>query len=195
MLCYVMLCYIILYYIILYYIILYYIILYCLGLQIIFITFPICSDPAMTESQPTVFLSHGAGPSFFISVKESPQFKGLDKDSAATGYFKSMISKENVREPKAILVISAHWEERVPTVQTTVKPSLYYDYNGFPEATYHLSWPAPGAPDVAMRAKTLLESFGFKCNTNGERGFDHGVFVPLILIYPEAHIPGMATPK
>ncbi|XP_041363635.1 4,5-DOPA dioxygenase extradiol-like [Gigantopelta aegis] len=142
----------------------------------------------MTESQPTIFLSHGAGPSFFISTKDMPQLKGLDKDSAAADFFKTLVAKENLQEPKAILVISAHWEERVPTVQTTKSPSLYYDYQGFPEATYRLSWPAPGAPDVALRVKTLLESSGFKCNTNSERGFDHGVFVPLVLVYPEARI-------
>jgi len=91
--------------------------------------------------------------------------------------------------PSAILVISGHWEENFPTVQCGVRPPVLYDYYGFPEETYHLSYPAPGNPELASEISTLLNQNGIKTNMDAERGYDHGIFVPLMLMYSEAKIP------
>src|SRR5215472_1203191 len=91
--------------------------------------------------------------------------------------------------PKALLVISAHWEAPVPTVTSGASPPLVYDYYGFPPHTYELRWPAPGSPDLAARVQTLLSNARIESQADPERGFDHGVFVPLKLTYPEAAVP------
>jgi aromatic ring-opening dioxygenase catalytic subunit (LigB family) len=91
--------------------------------------------------------------------------------------------------PKAILVVSAHWEEPVFTVGTAARPKLIYDYSGFPEHTYELTWPAPGEPKLAARVVELLGQAGLTASVSPSRGFDHGVFVPLKLVFPEARIP------
>ena len=91
--------------------------------------------------------------------------------------------------PKALLVISAHWEEPVPTVMSGSNPPLLFDYYGFPPESYELTWPAPGEPAVAARVRELLAAAGIQTATNAERGFDHGTFVPLKLTYPDAHVP------
>ncbi|MBV1888841.1 MAG: dioxygenase [Proteobacteria bacterium] len=91
--------------------------------------------------------------------------------------------------PKAILVISAHWEESVVTVASHANPPLIYDYYGFPEHTYQIKYPAPGAPDVAQQVQKLLKGAGIACQQDAQRGFDHGVFIPFKLIYPNADIP------
>jgi 4,5-DOPA dioxygenase extradiol len=82
---------------------------------------------------------------------------------------------------KAILVISAHWEESTVTVQTGSNPPMYYDYYGFPDEMYKLSFPAPGSPAVASRVKALLEKAGLQVKEDAKRGFDHGVFIPMKL--------------
>lgn len=91
--------------------------------------------------------------------------------------------------PKAMLVISGHWEEPQFTVQTGKAPSLLYDYSGFPPHTYRLTWPALGAPELAERAAQLLGDHGLKTGFDAERGWDHGVFVPLKVAVPNADIP------
>jgi aromatic ring-opening dioxygenase catalytic subunit (LigB family) len=91
--------------------------------------------------------------------------------------------------PKAMLVVSAHWEEPVFTVGAAARPELVYDYYGFPEHTYKLTWPAPGEPKLAARVAELLGQAGLPTNVSASRGFDHGVFVPLKLAFPEARIP------
>jgi aromatic ring-opening dioxygenase catalytic subunit (LigB family) len=91
--------------------------------------------------------------------------------------------------PRALLVVSAHWEEAAFTVSTATTPELIYDYSGFPEHTYRLAWPAPGAPELAGRAAALLAAAGLPAAVDAHRGFDHGVFVPLKVAFPEAEIP------
>jgi aromatic ring-opening dioxygenase catalytic subunit (LigB family) len=91
--------------------------------------------------------------------------------------------------PKAVLIVSAHWEEAVPTVMTSPAPPMLYDYYGFPDDTYTITWPAPGEPTVAKRVRELLESGGFRTAEDPARGFDHGTFVPLKLAYPGAEVP------
>jgi aromatic ring-opening dioxygenase catalytic subunit (LigB family) len=92
-------------------------------------------------------------------------------------------------KPRALLVVSAHWEEPVPTVLTGATPPLYYDYYGFPAHTYQLQWPAPGSPDLAARVRELLGAAGIRSGEAENRGFDHGVFIPLKVSYPAALVP------
>jgi aromatic ring-opening dioxygenase catalytic subunit (LigB family) len=91
--------------------------------------------------------------------------------------------------PRAILVISGHWEAPRPTLNVAARPNLLFDYYGFPEHTYRLTYPAPGAPELAQRVGSLLETAGVQVDLEAERGLDHGVFVPLMLINPSADIP------
>jgi aromatic ring-opening dioxygenase catalytic subunit (LigB family) len=90
---------------------------------------------------------------------------------------------------QSILVISAHWEERHPTVHFGAQPGMLYDYGGFPDFTYQLKWPAPGNPALAARVDELLKVAGFETGREEERGYDHGTFVPLMVAFPEATIP------
>jgi aromatic ring-opening dioxygenase catalytic subunit (LigB family) len=91
--------------------------------------------------------------------------------------------------PKAVLVISGHWETDVPTVNTAERPHLLFDYYGFPEHTYRLTYPASGSPAVATRVRQLLTDAGLETAEEAERGLDHGVFIPFMLVYPGADIP------
>lgn len=92
-------------------------------------------------------------------------------------------------EPSAILVISAHWEEQTATIISGKSPSLIYDYYGFPEESYQIKYPAPGDPVLAQDIARLLEKSGTEARLDDQRGFDHGLFVPLKIMYPQAHIP------
>jgi aromatic ring-opening dioxygenase catalytic subunit (LigB family) len=91
--------------------------------------------------------------------------------------------------PEAVLVVSAHWEAPVPTVQTASHPSMLYDYYGFPPEAYEIQWPAPGAPQVAAAVREHLDKAGIRSADDAERGFDHGTFVVTGLAYPQADIP------
>ncbi len=91
--------------------------------------------------------------------------------------------------PRAILLISGHWEEEVFTAHVGDGQPLLYDYHGFPDHTYHLQWPAPGAPEVARRAAELLRNAGLSSNEELRRGWDHGVFIPMMVAVPGAEIP------
>ena len=91
--------------------------------------------------------------------------------------------------PRAILAISGHWEERVPTVNAAAAPPLLYDYGGFPPFTFQLSWPAFGDPALAGQVRSLLLAAGIACGTEQNRGWDHGIFVPLKVAFPAADIP------
>jgi aromatic ring-opening dioxygenase catalytic subunit (LigB family) len=90
---------------------------------------------------------------------------------------------------KAILVVTGHWEENEFAVQASAAPGMIYDYSGFPEHTYRGRYSAPGSPEIAERARELLQSAGFAARTDASRGFDHGTFVPLMVAYPEAQVP------
>ncbi len=103
-------------------------------------------------------------------------------------WLRSMHKSVGVK-PKALLIISAHWEEREFSVTAQSKPDLLYDYYGFPPHTYELRYDAPGSPQLAQRVRDLLSEAGLKSEAHIERGLDHGVFVPFKLIYPDADIP------
>lgn len=96
---------------------------------------------------------------------------------------------ERLEKPSAIIVISAHWEEDVVTITHSSQPSMIYDYYGFPKEAYEVQYPAPGAPDLAQDIYTLLKASGIEATLDGQRGFDHGLYVPLLLMYPDAQIP------
>jgi len=93
------------------------------------------------------------------------------------------------RAPKAIVMVSAHWLESHVAVTSGAQPELIYDYYGFPPHTYELTYPAPGAPALADQIVKTLTAAGIASNANAQRAFDHGMFIPLKLIFPEANIP------
>jgi aromatic ring-opening dioxygenase catalytic subunit (LigB family) len=132
---------------------------------------------------PLAYVPHGGGPWPFVETG----FDRKEHDALAT-YFRELPAIASV-PPSAVLSISAHWEERVPTVMTAARPPLLYDYYGFPEAAYRIDWPAPGSPQVAARVRALLDAAGFESAEDPERGFDHGTFVPFKLAWPEANVP------
>ena len=94
-----------------------------------------------------------------------------------------------IPKPEAIVVISAHWERDIPVITANPTPELIYDYFGFPEAAYEITYPAMGATDLAHTMQTLLSQARIKARTDDRRGFDHGLFVPLKQMYPDASIP------
>ena len=94
-----------------------------------------------------------------------------------------------IEKPSAIVVVSAHWEEPEATVTAHPKPPLIYDYYGFPAKSYSLEYPAPGDPELAARLVVALAEKGVSAVLDHERGFDHGLYIPLLLMYPEADIP------
>lgn len=132
---------------------------------------------------PVVFIPHGGGP--------WPYVKGLGDPVELEGLATYLRSVRDLPRTlvKALLVVSAHWEERVPTVTTAALPPMLYDYFGFPPETYQVTWPAPGEPQLAERVRQLLGGAGFETAADPARGFDHGTFVPLGLTYPEADVP------
>lgn len=134
--------------------------------------------------QPALFITHGGGPCFWMDFPPAFQ-SGFDQ---LRRHFESLLERLPER-PKAILVISGHWEAPVPTISTSPAPAMLFDYYGFPEHTYRLSYPAPGAPELAKRVETLLAEAGIRTATDSVHGFDHGVFVPFLIVDPEAKIP------
>ncbi|HSV36044.1 MAG TPA: class III extradiol ring-cleavage dioxygenase [Ramlibacter sp.] len=99
------------------------------------------------------------------------------------------IPRQLPEAPKAILMVSGHWEESAFTVMANPRPPMLYDYYGFPEHTYSIQYPAPGAPDVAERVLSLIQAAGMPARLDAERGFDHGTFTPMVVMYPEADMP------
>ena len=95
----------------------------------------------------------------------------------------------SIPKPQAILVISAHWNTRQPTVGISAHPRTIHDFSGFPQASYEMNYPAPGAPNLAHRVVELLTETGIECGVSDDYGLDHGAWVPLMLAYPEANIP------
>jgi aromatic ring-opening dioxygenase catalytic subunit (LigB family) len=138
----------------------------------------------MTSRMPVAFIPHGGGPWPFVDIgfPNSGDFGDL-------AAYLTTVKALPATPPKAVLVISAHWEEAIPTVMTAPKPPLLFDYFGFPKASYELTWPAPGDPALAARVRAVLGAAGLETASDAERGFDHGTFIPLKLIYPDADIP------
>src|SRR5688572_4760282 len=132
---------------------------------------------------PVAFIPHGGGPWPFVDV-------GFPRDDVAAlaDYLRS-VRNLPPEPPKALLVVSGHWEEPAPTLMTSAQPPMLYDYYGFPPESYTITWPAPGAPWLAPRVRELLQAGGFTALEDPARGYDHGTFIPLKLTYPDAAIP------
>jgi aromatic ring-opening dioxygenase catalytic subunit (LigB family) len=133
------------------------------------------------HTQPTYFISHGGGPWPWMQ----DQAGGYSQLASSLQAMPATLPAP----PKAILMVSAHWEEARFTVQATPHPGMIYDYSGFPAHTYEIQYPAPGAPAVASRVHALLEQAGIDAAQDTQRGFDHGTYSPLAVMYPQANIP------
>jgi 4,5-DOPA dioxygenase extradiol len=123
---------------------------------------------------PTLFISHGSPMHGLQAGRAGAAWAALGRD---------------LPRPQAVLVASAHWESDRPMLATTARPQTIHDFGGFPPALYQLRYPAPGAPAVAARALELLRAAGFDADGNAGRGLDHGAWVPLLHMYPEADLP------
>ena len=126
------------------------------------------------EQLPTLFVSHGAPT---LAVEDSPAHQFLKSCGKSLG------------RPRAILVLSAHFDAPTATVTTSDAPETIYDFGGFPEELYKIVYPAPGQPELAERIRALLQAGGIPTQGNATRGLDHGAWVPLSLMYPDADIP------
>jgi aromatic ring-opening dioxygenase catalytic subunit (LigB family) len=136
----------------------------------------------ISERLPTYFLSHGGGPWPWM------------RDRFGSAYDKLEQSLQDVRHqvgsvPRAILMISGHWEENSFMVSSSPKPPMYYDYSGFPQHTYEIRYDAPGDPGLAETVRDLLRQGGLPTGLDPRRGFDHGTFSLAVPMYPEATLP------
>ena len=138
------------------------------------------SSPTRKPStQPEIlFVSHGGGPLPLLGDPgHGEMVRCLQKIAG------------RLRKPSAILVVSAHWEEKQPTITSAHQPSLIYDYFGFPAESYHIEYSCPGNPELAADVERALRREGMEPELDAQRGFDHGLFVPLKLLFPAADIP------
>jgi len=133
------------------------------------------SNPTQDMSRlPTLFISHGSP---MNGIEETPSSRAWAK-----------LAHELPR-PRAVLVASAHWETALPTLSGNPRPETIHDFGGFPEALFEVQYAAPGAPELASRASGVLKSAGITAGVNGCRGLDHGAWVPLKWMYPDADVP------
>ncbi len=127
-----------------------------------------------------VYFSHGGGP---LPILGDPGHKAMID-------FMTRLP-EQLHKPEAILVISAHWEENAATLLGSPNPPMFYDYYGFPDKAYEITYPAPGSPYLANRIAEILNNNNLPARIDPQRGFDHGLFIPLKLMYPNAEIPAL----
>lgn len=133
----------------------------------------------MTHSlMPVVFVPHGGGPMPLL---------GDANHLELTRFMQSLAA--DLPRPKAIVVITAHWEEEVVSITYSPAPGMMYDYYGFPPESYEFSYPAPGNPPLAKQIQQLLQDHNIDARLDNQRAYDHGTFVPLMLSYPAADIP------
>lgn len=123
---------------------------------------------------PSLYVSHGA-PLFAL-------------DAGSTGPALRAWAKSHAR-PTGIVVMSPHWMARAPAVMTTPAPQTWHDFGGFPAELYQLQYPAPGHPELAQEVLALLQAAGIHADSDSRRPFDHGTWVPLMHLYPEADVP------
>lgn len=132
------------------------------------------TEETETRREPALFVSHGA-PTLAIEQNDTVDFlKRLGAE---------------LHRPSSILCVSAHWNTSAPQVSGAERPETIHDFGGFPAELYSMRYPAQGAPALAGRVQELLGGAGLACTTSDERGLDHGAWVPLRLIYPEADVP------
>lgn len=135
----------------------------------------------MSNNMPTYFISHGGGPWPWVPQMRAA-FGELERSLVR------MVSDLEER-PKAILMVSGHWEQEAVAVMASAMPPMEYDYTGFPPETYEVVYSAPGAPDLASRTRDMLTAAGIPATLDHARGFDHGTFAPLEIMYPAADVP------
>lgn len=140
------------------------------------------SATQVAKRMPVLFVPHGAGPCFFMDWNPPDTWHGL------AGYLKG-VANTLPAPPRAIVLISAHWLTPEFAITGHRKPHLIYDYYGFPAHTYELRYDAPGEPPLAEHISALMRESGLQVRVDPERGFDHGVFIPLKLMFPNADIP------
>ena len=134
-----------------------------------------------TPRLPVLFISHGGGPWPYVDTLR--QMYGRTEKELRR------LHERLPARPKSVMVISGHWEAPQFSVSTNARPSMEYDYSGFPPHTYLIRYQAPGDPELAAHARKLLAAAGIESTPDARRGFDHGVFVPLELMYPKADMP------
>jgi len=132
----------------------------------------------MNSLPRALFLSHGGGPMPLLGDPGHREMVACLTDLAA-----------RMPVPEAIVVVSAHWEASVPTITAAAQPDLIYDYYGFPPESYEITYPCPGEPALAQTLQEMLDAAGIEARLDDTRGLDHGVFVPLRIMYPQATIP------
>lgn len=138
----------------------------------------------ISKKFPAIFLNHGGGPLPLLG--EQPELVAHMKDIVSKHI---PVHTTSCNKPKAIVVVSAHYEAKPIEITSSKNPSMIFDYYGFPPETYQYDYPAPGHPELASEIHRLLSSNSIDSNLNEERGFDHGVFIPLMFLYPEHDIP------
>ncbi len=131
---------------------------------------------------PTYFLSHGGGPWPYMKAQWGGLFDQLEASIVD-------IRRQLGARPRAVLVITGHWENPEFTVSASPSPPMVYDYYGFPEHTYRVHYRAPGSPELAGQVKAMLDAGGVACALDAQRGFDHGTFTVMEPLYPEADVP------
>ena len=125
-----------------------------------------------------VYFSHGGGP---LPILGDPGHRAM---------IDFMIQlPDQLKKPELILVISAHWEENAATLLGAHHPPMFYDYYGFPEQAYEITYPAPGSPQFAGKVAALLEENNIRAAIDPRRGFDHGLFIPLKFNVPAGGYP------
>jgi aromatic ring-opening dioxygenase catalytic subunit (LigB family) len=130
---------------------------------------------------PTYFISHGGGPWPYMEDRR----RALHILEASL----KDIPRQIGTVPKAVLMISGHWEDDAFAVMSNPHPPMVYDYHGFPEHTYHVKYSAPGSPVLASRVRDLIQAAGLPARLDPQQGFDHGTFTPMVVMYPEAEVP------
>lgn len=134
----------------------------------------------LKDTAQIVYFSHGGGPLPIL---------GDEGHRSMVDFMRRLPAQ--LKKPDAILVISAHWEESSATALGAQAPPMLYDYYGFPDEAYEITYPAPGSPALARRIVQLLKKNKIPAHIDTERGFDHGLFIPLKLMYPQADIPSL----
>ena len=135
---------------------------------------------AITHKAQVVYFSHGGGPLPILG----------DRGHQSMNAFMIQLPSQ-LKRPESILVISAHWEEPVASLMGAPNPPMLYDYYGFPREAYQITYPAPGDPSLATRLIGLLNESNLSARIDRNRGFDHGLFIPLKMMYPKADIPSI----
>ena len=133
---------------------------------------------SLSSIASVLYLPHGGGPLPLLGDKQH---------EALTQFLKTI--PDSLPEPESILIVSAHWEAEHARITSAPHPTLIYDYSGFPPESYDIEYAAPGKPELAQEIFNLLNTNGIQAQLDDQRGFDHGMFVPLKLMYPDAHIP------